>query len=446
MKKSKSIQFSLMAMFVLIATTQIISCQSKQDKNAASEQSNDSAFVFSTPKVLKMEDAIVRHFKIGTQQKIESGDYIFPLDILDTAGFLSLSDVADDVEYVLLKTSNGKQEVFIGQGLNNVFICKDYIFVQMCDNIIQYDREGNLIRTIGRKGGGPGEYNWVFNMTVDDKTKRIIINTSGKINEYDFEGNFIRSQKNTYEDQLMPIDSNRIAVEVKNVWRDVKERLVILNKKGEVEKSFPRYLLFDHTDYGQSSGSRPRLTKFHDIICFSEAYNDTIFELKNDELQMRYSLDWGKYAIKPDDVYNREKMVSKALCIYYETDRYLIIPAEIVISFTVVYDKKDNQIRLGYPSRYSHSREFRKLFKYEILAGFFNDLDGGMVQNVDGISLDCQYVFSSYYASDVKEYFEEVGYGANPKYPDKQAKLKALVDTIDEDKHNLLIMMSKLKE
>jgi len=442
-KRISSLAFAIIAFAVTVAT---VSCQSKQGKNASSEKPKDSTFVFATPKVLNVGDVIDKHFKFGTPR--ENGEnYHIPFECVDTTGFLSLSDVADDVEYVLLKTSNAKQEIFIGAA-KNIFICKDYIFVQLWDNIIQYDREGNLIRTIGRMGGGPGEYNGVYNMAVDDKTKKVIINCSGKINEYDFDGNFIRSQKSTYTDQLMPIDSNRIAVEVKNLWHDVKERLVILNRKGEVEKSFPRYQLFEHTDYGKSSGYTPHLTKYNDIICFSEAFNDTIFELKNDELQMRYYLDWGKYAMKPEHYYKNdiENMVGKISHSYYESDRFLIIPSAVAgISYTVVYDKKKDQIRIAFSTKFLKNRLFYKIMESSE-KGFLNDIDGGIAQRVNAISNDSKYIVSYYYASDIKDYFEEAGYDADPKYPDKQAKLKALVSTIDENKHNLLIMMSKLKE
>ncbi len=446
--KTKRISTLAFACIAFAVTMTTVSCQSKQEKNAASEQSKDSAFVFSTPKVLNIGALIDKHFKFGTPHEREIGT-IIPMDIVDTTGFLSLSDVADDVEYVLLKTSNEKQEVFIGQGLGNVFLCKDFIFVQMTRNIIQYDRQGNLIRTIGRMGAGPGEYNFVYNMTVDDQAKRIFISdTSGKINEYDFDGKFIRSQKNTYADQLMPIDSNRIAVEVRNIWHDVKERLVILNKKGEVEKSFPRYQLFEHTDYAKTgSAYTPRLTKFQDIICFSEVFNDTIFELKNDELQMRYYLDWGKYTMKPEYHYknDKNKKMGKIHYSFYESDRYLIIPSSIGFDFTVVYDKKKDQIRIAFSNKPSNFKSFFKILG-SIEKGFFNDMDGGIAQAVDAISNDSKYIISYYYASDIKDLFDEDGYRANPKYPEKQAKLKALVDTIDENKHNLFIMISKLKE
>lgn len=440
MKKSKSIQFALIAMFVLLATSHLLSCQSKQEKK--SEQPKDSAFVFTTPKVIDMKGYFEKHYK---------GE---GLASRDTLGILSLSDIADDVEYVLLKASNGTQEKFL-RSPEHLFLCKDYIFVHEVDGIIQYDRQGNLIRTIGRKGAGPGEFNWVYTMVVDDTMKRIFIKTSGKINEYDFDGKFVRDIKSTYDGKLMPLDSNRIAADVQNFWYDVKERLVILNEKGEVEKSFPRYQLFEHTDRAITTSNSqriPRLTKYHDVVCFNEAYNDTIFELKNNELQMRYFVDFGKYALKPEYIIyeNKEYAEKKQKCLwlngFYETDRYIFMP-EHMYPKTFVYDKKTDQIAEGDPTFFTHkdNKEYYDIFQ-KSEGGFYNDIDGGIAQNVDEISLDCKYIVSYLPASDVKDYFEEAGYGANPKYPNKQAKLKALVETIDENKHNLFIMMSKLKK
>ncbi len=439
MKITKRIPYSAFALVALAVTMTTVSCQSGKEKK--SEQSKDSAFVFTTPKVIDMKGYFEKHY---------NGD---DLATRDTSGVLSLSDIADDVEYVLLKTRNGKQEQFI-RAAEHLFLCKDYIFVQEADNIIQYDRQGNLIRTIGRKGGGPGEYNWVYTMVVDDTMKRIFIKTSGKINEYDFEGKFVRDIRSTYDGKLMPLDSNKIATDVQNIWYDVKERLVILNGKGEVEKSFPRYQLFEHTNIGRTDGSDriPRLTKYHDVVCFNEAYNDTIFELKNNELQMRYFVDWGKYALKPEYIIfeNKEYTHNKQACFwlkgFYETDRYIFMP-EYRYPKTFVYDKKTDQIAEGCPEFYSveYNKAYHDLFSsYE--SGFYNDFDGGLAQNVDEISLDCKYVVGYFPASDVKDYFEEAGYKEDVLHPDKQAKLKALVVTINEEKHNLLIMITKLKE
>jgi hypothetical protein len=131
---------------VLILPAILLSCGSKNATDAA--QTKDSTFVFSTPKVLKVGEYVENN--IGKRADLTT-------KMKDTTDLLRLSDIADEVEYVLLKTSNGKQEVFIGCPGPRMFMSKDYIFV-VCSTVIQYDHQGNLIRTIGRQGSGPGEY------------------------------------------------------------------------------------------------------------------------------------------------------------------------------------------------------------------------------------------------------------------------------------------------
>ncbi|MDD4637646.1 MAG: 6-bladed beta-propeller [Bacteroidales bacterium] len=427
---------------VLILPAILFSCGSKNANDVS--QAKDSVFVFSTPKVLKVGEYVDNN--IGTKADLTT-------KMKDTTDLLRLSDIADEVDYVLLKTSNGKQEVFIGGAEPRVYLSKDYIFVGAILNVVQYDRQGNLIRTIGRQGAGPGEYDYVYNLFVDDHLKRLYVICAGKINEYDFEGNFIRSRRCGYSSRLVPLDSNRIAVDVPNIWCDVKERLVILDKEGKVEKSFPRYKLFKHDEYtvGNSfDGKIPRLYKYHDLVCFGEAFNDTIFELVNDELRMRYFLDWGRYTMKQEyfmeEEYEEERVRSMAAQ-FYESDRYVFMKTYYFNMLTLVYDKKDDRIRVALTAyaKEPDKKLFKKIFK-KTQTGFYNDYDGGMVQNIEEISLDGQYILCGYNASDVKDFFEEVGFKENPLYPEKQAKLKALVESIDENKHNLFVMISKLKK
>ena len=60
MKTTKRISALTFVVFALAVTMTTASCQSKQDKK--SEQSNDSAFVFTSPKVLNVGDAIDKNF------------------------------------------------------------------------------------------------------------------------------------------------------------------------------------------------------------------------------------------------------------------------------------------------------------------------------------------------------------------------------------------------
>ena len=298
MKVQRRIHPLLLVVQIVLVLLLVVRCHSNKETTDSSKQ-KDSAFVFTTPKVLDMESCIDAHFEFHPDELI----------LKDSTGLLSLSDIADDVEYVLLKASNGKKEIYFDR-VKHIFLSQNYIFVQLVDNVVQYDRQGNLIRTIGRQGAGPGEYNWVFEMAVDELQKKLFVSCSGKINVYDFEGKFIRAIKSTYDNKFIPLDSNYFAAEVPNLWHDVKDRLVILDKEGKVEKRFPRHRLFPHTDFVLVSSEDtkvPRLSRFGDVVYFNERYNDTIFEIKNKELQMRYFMDWGKYAHKMEYFYEQKK-------------------------------------------------------------------------------------------------------------------------------------------
>ena len=55
-----------------------------------------------------------------------------------------------------------------------------------------FDKNGNYLLTIGRKGQGPGEFNYPFELQIDDETGKIYVNDdSRKIKIFDKEGNYI---------------------------------------------------------------------------------------------------------------------------------------------------------------------------------------------------------------------------------------------------------------
>ena len=55
-----------------------------------------------------------------------------------------------------------------------------------------FDKNGNYLLTIGRKGQGPGEFNYPFELQIDDETGKIYVNDdSRKIKIFNKEGNYI---------------------------------------------------------------------------------------------------------------------------------------------------------------------------------------------------------------------------------------------------------------
>ena len=97
-----------------------------------------------------------------------------------------------DVEYVKLKTN----DVFVNQG-NVMDIGKEIIIVtnRIDDgDIFIYDRQGNAIRKINRKGQGGEEYTRISSITLDEDNEEMFINDRNirRIYVYDLYGKFKR--------------------------------------------------------------------------------------------------------------------------------------------------------------------------------------------------------------------------------------------------------------
>jgi len=101
-----------------------------------------------------------------------------------------------DVEYIALETN----DEFLNQGIV-MAIGKEIIAVKNNVNdgdIFIYNRNGNALRKINRKGQGGEEYTNINSITLDEDKEEMFVNDTQKISVYDFYGKFIRSFKFSY--------------------------------------------------------------------------------------------------------------------------------------------------------------------------------------------------------------------------------------------------------
>ncbi len=77
-----------------------------------------------------------------------------------------------------------------------------YILDQGEAHVYVFDADGNYIKSIGKKGQGPGEFNLPFTMTVTGDQELVVEDLRSKINFYSLEGNFIREIKTAKESAL----------------------------------------------------------------------------------------------------------------------------------------------------------------------------------------------------------------------------------------------------
>ncbi len=109
-------------------------------------------------------------------------------DLLKQGKKIFLSDIASSIRYIPLETTN---KFLIGDKNVHVKPCGEYIFVSEHGKPIgAFDRSGKFIRTIGKIGEGPGEYNFDFIFWPDSTSRNIYVWNAiySTIMTYSFEG------------------------------------------------------------------------------------------------------------------------------------------------------------------------------------------------------------------------------------------------------------------
>ena len=138
---------------------------------------------------------------VSCQSKKEVGSSVRNIVLdLNTEQDLRLSEIADTVEVIPLEQtydSNIAQvERFIPYK-EYYYVLNTIGFSNGC--VLVFDKNGNFVRKIDKRGGGPGEYADVQDIAIDTKNDELIFMTQPKgIYRYDLEGNFISKARGGY--------------------------------------------------------------------------------------------------------------------------------------------------------------------------------------------------------------------------------------------------------
>lgn len=104
--------------------------------------------------------------KVAIADEIESIDYI-PLELTDESLIANVLDVCVTDEYL-------------------------FIYSTRQESVLQFDRKGKFIRSIARKGSGPGEVAQIVSLTVDEENRLFCVSENFSTSFYSFDGEFIK--------------------------------------------------------------------------------------------------------------------------------------------------------------------------------------------------------------------------------------------------------------
>ena len=173
------------------------------------------------------------------QASVDQGDmYVIPIQsVFETERSMKLSELVDTIEYLELKTPEG----LIISTIRGVKQVEDFLLIQARMVLYKFTLNGDYVCTVGGKGQGPGEYTGVYDFDMDYRSRRIVISDSGRTHYYDFDGNYLESEKSETISDFAVIDTLKwVCCPSPQIY---PFRFVVLNANGDTLRTIanPNY-------------------------------------------------------------------------------------------------------------------------------------------------------------------------------------------------------------
>lgn len=302
---------------------------------------------------------------------------------------VNLSDYASDLKYIQLETNDS---ALIGAIANIVYECNKIYISDQSESIYVFDTEGKHLKTLNKKGRGPGEYNRLVNFFVNPDNGYLHIITSKALLCYDNELNFVEEIEKP-ENDLFLISAKLIAEDIYAVVLNGKRHSIQIvdgkSKNVYYQKSAERESL--------GNGYMAKFTLFNIFqtageLRYLSVLNDTIYSFTDDYKEKPdYYLNYGKYR-EPEQVtvedFGSSDLNFVSLLSIRESDELIFmyiflrgLCKEPVISYATNPDGSRREIR----SNTAYAVYDKKLNEFKILLqpvkgmlGFADDLTGGI--------------------------------------------------------------------
>ena len=209
---------------------------------------------------------------------------------------ISISDLLDDITIVPLET---RDDLLLSTEGMYFTVSDHYILVQTRDKLLQYDRQGNYIRTLAVKGNGPDEFNVIMDLQVSEKQDFIYYTSSMFPNS--FTGiNLTTGTFQTFPKPDLQSFSMRQTDAQGNIYgfpstaiRRIEgstagsDSLLLAYRYNPIEQTTT--VFEGHHGFPSESAQIEMMFKQGDQIFFCvPAYSDTLFKIEGDKISPQY--------------------------------------------------------------------------------------------------------------------------------------------------------------
>jgi hypothetical protein len=334
----------------------------------------------------------------------------------------------------------------------DIRITDGYVFLSSIYHISQYDKNGNYIRNIGKRGMGPEEYVQLAPSIQIDEEKRLIYALDGERRRfciYNFDGDFVRAIPYKLESRAFTlIDSTSIALLPTLSERFVPNTSTIsfIDYEAKMTRTYYSHIYPIEKPVGRrmSLGGDNLLWEHYGNRFYTLEYgSDTIFCVLGDSIIPAKVLT-GK--LKPDMQTRYSASLGKKLAIMsyvmrenagiFESDNFMIFKLTSAYeSFYQVYNKKTKQIRRTHYPKVEPNQSGLKKQEY-----FTDDL-------VTGLRFNPQYqskgtAIALIPAAEIVENKTEVLRFLSTHPSPEADKLKPVIERMQEEDNSLLMLVT----
>lgn len=345
--------------------------------------------------------------------------------INDTIDF-PISSLIEDLEIVFLENSDS---ALISR--YHTFTSENYIGIYTLESQYKlFDKEGNLICFVGRKGIGPGEYIFIYDSYIDEENERIYLMPwmQKKIFIYDLKGKFIK-------DIPLPefVPKARFSIDTKNEiitililpFKDQNEYAIWqIDFEGNIIKSIDSSFFAQEPDYGNEVISYRNTNNIDYYIAGYPYKQDSLFYYIPEEnrLQPLFTFQFGN--VEPFFHY------------------YVDLPNH-VLTILSAQDKIDKygQFYKPMPDMFIVDKESLK----GCWVNFVVD-ELGNIPIPTSTSFQDGYFMANMYPHELKQSLEKIlTEKDNTLSQERKDKIKSLYNQIDDDGNNI-ILLGRLKQ
>ena len=345
---------------------------------------------------------------------------------------LTLSDFADDIDYIPLETSS---RCLIDQNAH-FLVCEDfYLIGEDHQDLRKFNLDGKFIGIFANNGRGPGEYQIITNLYFDADNQNVILfdGISNRLLYYNKQGVFEKSFDLPIPASNLHHLSGSTFIGESNyqlVMGSIHYSYFLFDSSGKVEPLYPQKENLKSMEVLVGS----IFFKSGKLAYYMPPFCDTLYQFNMSQLVRKTHFKQGKLFLPQKYIYDHRKFRNEFKRYIFNLRAYPAYGNNVFITY---YHKGKPNVGICNPEKGD-----LKMINLDgrLNTSILNDLDGGLeFEPVYNKSKNSWYKLV--WVDELKSLLEEDRFLQRKiKHPDKRKQLKEFIENLSEEDNPVIII------